>query len=203
VFVKAMTAPFSLLAGLFGGGQENLDLVEFAPGSAGIDEAALRKAQVLARSLFERPALQLEIEGTADEAADAAALRREAVAALVRRAKASAERKQGPSGSVDMLPAEYPRWLAVAYQAAFPAREKADPGEKAPPPPTVAEMEERLSASVAVPADQLRELAAQRAAAAQDQILAAAKVDPGRVFLVQGGERAGKEKGARVYFTLK
>jgi hypothetical protein len=201
VFIKAATAPFALLGSLFGGGAENLDLLEFPPGSAEVDEAGLGKAQVLAKALFERPALQLEIEGTADEAADGAALRRQAVADLVRRAKASAARE--PPESVEVPPAEYPRWLQAAYRAAFPGPEKPGPDGKAPPPPTVAQMEARLSASIAVTADDFRQLAAQRAAAARDRILAAAQVDPGRVFLVEGGERAGKGKGARAYFTLR
>jgi len=203
VLVKAVTAPFALLGSLFGGGQESLDLVEFPPGSADIDEAALRKAQVLAKALFERPALQLEIEGTVDEVADVAALRRQALATLVRRAKWSSARREGPPEAVEVSPAEYPRWLEIAYQTAFPVPAKPAPGEKALPPPTVAEMEERLSASLAVPAEALRELAAQRAAAARDRILAAAQVEPGRIFLVEGGERARKEKGVRAYFTLR
>jgi len=60
-----------------------------------------------------------------------------------------------------------------------------------------------LSASLTVPAEDFRELASQRASAARDRILAGAQVDPSRVFLVEGGERAGKEKGARADFTLR
>ncbi len=30
-----------------------------------------------------------------------------------------------------------------------------------------------------------------------------AEVDAGRIFLVEGGERAAKEEGARAYFTLR
>lgn len=202
VFIKAATAPFALLASVFGGGKESLDLVEFAPGSAELDEAALGKLRILAKALYERPALKLEIEGTADADADGAVLRRQAVAGLVRRAKSSASGQKSPQ-PVEISPAEYPRWLQAAYRAAFPGPEKPGPGGKAPPPPTVAEMEERLSASIAVPAADFRELAQRRAAAARDGILGAAQVDPGRVFLVEGGERAAKEKGTRAYFTLE
>ncbi len=202
VFIKAATAPFALLASAFGGGKESLDLLEFPPGSAEVGEAARGRARVLAKALYERPALQLEIEGTADEATDGEALRRRALAALVLRAKASAGRKEQAAAEIEVAPAEYPRWLEVAYRAAFPAPAKPPSGPKAPPP-TVAEMEQRLAASLPVSPADLRELASQRAAAARDAILAAAQVDPGRVFLVEGGERASKEKGARAYFTLR
>jgi hypothetical protein len=62
-------------------------------------------------------------------------------------------------------------------------------------------MEQRLAASLPVSPADLRELASQRSAAARDAILAAAQVEPGRIFLV--GERAAKEQGARAYFTLR
>ena len=145
--------------------------------------------------------LALEIEGTTDQAGDGTALRRRGLASLVRRTKAAAEKR--PPDSVEVSPAEYPRWLEAAWQAAFPAPAKRPAGEKAPPPPTPAEMEQQLMESLPVSADELRELASQRAAAARDGILAAAQVEPGRVFLVEGGERATKEKGARAWFTLR
>jgi hypothetical protein len=197
VFIKAATAPFALLASAFGGGKENLDFLEFPPGSAELDEAGQGKARVLAKALFERPALQLEIEGTTDQAADGASLRRRALLALLRRTKATAEKR--PPDSVEVAPAEVPRWLEAAWKAAFPAQGR--PAREKPPTP--AEMEQQLMESLPVSPAELRELASQRAAAAQGAILAAAQVEPGRVFLVEGGERAAKEKGARAWFTLK
>ncbi|HYQ80820.1 MAG TPA: DUF748 domain-containing protein, partial [Anaeromyxobacteraceae bacterium] len=152
VFIKAATAPFALLASAFGGGKENLDFLEFPPGSAELGEAGLAKVRVLAKALYERPALALEIEGTTDQAGDGTALRRRGLASLVRRTKAAAEKR--PPDSVEVSPAEYPRWLEAAWQAAFPAPAKRPAGEKAQPPPTPAEMEQQLMESLPVSADE-------------------------------------------------
>jgi hypothetical protein len=53
-----------------------------------------------------------------------------------------------------------------------------------------------------VPADAYRSLAAERAQRAREALLAAG-LDQARLFLTQGGERAEKEKGPRVYFSVK
>jgi hypothetical protein len=53
-----------------------------------------------------------------------------------------------------------------------------------------------------VPADAYRSLAAERSQRAREALLAAG-LDPVRLFLVQGGERAAKEKGARAYFSVR
>jgi len=71
LIVKAAAAPFKLIGGLVaGGGAEDLGSVSFAPGSSDLNtdaEAALVK---LSQALKERPALRLEIEGTAAQSSD-------------------------------------------------------------------------------------------------------------------------------------
>jgi len=76
VLTRIVTSPFSVLAALFGGKGEELSFQEFQPGSANLLPAALAKLDVLAKGLYERPELQLEIEGSADPVTDLAALRR-------------------------------------------------------------------------------------------------------------------------------
>ncbi len=71
LIVKAAAAPFKLIGGLVAGsGSEDLGSVSFAPGSSELSpesEAALVK---LSNALKERPALRLEIEGTAAQSSD-------------------------------------------------------------------------------------------------------------------------------------
>jgi hypothetical protein len=55
---------------------------------------------------------------------------------------------------------------------------------------------------VQLPPESLGALRQERAEAARARLLALG-VDPGRVFLTQGSERAKKEGGSRVYFSLK
>ncbi|BCV67032.1 hypothetical protein TUM17387_23910 [Shewanella carassii] len=63
VITKAVTAPFSLLAGLVGSDEE-LNLVAFQPGIATLDADAEDKLSKLAKALDDRPKLQLSIEGS-------------------------------------------------------------------------------------------------------------------------------------------
>ena len=206
LLVKVATSPFSALAALAGGGDADLSLVEFAPGQAALDEAAQKRVQALARSLAERPALALELEGTADAAADGAALRRAELERLLRRAKAAAQKPPAAEEAVTVAPEERARWVAAAAAALPPVPPvKAAPGQPAPPPPplpTPAELEERLLASIEVPPEALPALAAARTTAAREALLAAG-LDPGRLFQVEGSERAAREKGARAYFSVQ
>ncbi len=64
--VRAATAPFKFIGGLVtGGGAEDLSNVSFAAGSSELNKDAESALNTLAKALKERPALRLEIEGTA------------------------------------------------------------------------------------------------------------------------------------------
>jgi hypothetical protein len=216
LFTKLVTAPFAALGKLFGGGEgQSLERVEFPPGEAGIDPAADQTLGVLARALRERPALRLEIEGSADEAADGAAIRRTQAREEVRRAKWEALRAKEKGLSLEAVkvePAEYARWLTAAWKAIPPQPGAAPDGRaqdgKAPPKdpkalPAPEEMEAALAAAASVPPEAYRELAARRADAARERLLAAGDLDPARVFVATGGEGARKEGGAKAFFSLQ
>ena len=65
--VKAITAPFSLLANALGGGSSNeLSTVAFAPGSGTLTDPAKAGLDKVAKALADRPALQLTVLGTAN-----------------------------------------------------------------------------------------------------------------------------------------
>lgn len=82
---KIVAAPFAALGSLFGGGEE-LAYVEFAAGSAVVDDAERSKLATLAKALIERPQLRLDVPMASTDA-DAEAL---AQAALVARLPADA-----------------------------------------------------------------------------------------------------------------
>jgi hypothetical protein len=207
LFTKLVTAPFAALGKLFGGGAgETLERVDFAPGSAGLDPAAEKTLGVLGKALRERPALRIEVEGSADEVTDGAALRREQARLEVRRAKWTSlrERQKGIAlDAVQVTPEEYPRWLAAAFAAIPPAPGAAPEGKGARPSVAPEEMEAALAAAARVPPEAYGELAARRADAARDRLLAGGDLDPARAFVAAGGGRARKEGGARVYFELR
>ncbi|WP_085655062.1 MULTISPECIES: DUF748 domain-containing protein [unclassified Pseudomonas] len=71
LIVKAAAAPFKLIGGLVsGGGSEDLGTVSFAPGSSDLTKDAEAALVKLSQALKERPALRLEIEGTAAKSSD-------------------------------------------------------------------------------------------------------------------------------------
>ncbi|HEY7726493.1 MAG TPA: DUF748 domain-containing protein, partial [Anaeromyxobacteraceae bacterium] len=78
------------------------------------------------------------------------------------------------------------------------ARTPPDPKARPPAPEEVA----RLVAAVPIPPEALAGLASERAERSRAAFLDAG-IDPSRLFLVRGGERASRERGARVYFTLR
>ena len=69
--LRAAQAPFKFIGGLInGGGAEDLGTVSFAPGSSELSPEAQKALNTLAQALKERPALRLEIEGTAAQSSD-------------------------------------------------------------------------------------------------------------------------------------
>ncbi|MFT3782734.1 MAG: DUF748 domain-containing protein [Nibricoccus sp.] len=77
ILKKVALAPFSFIASAFGG-EKGVDpsFQKFLPGeNTPVDEAEIKKLDVVARAMKERPELLLEIAGGFDEAIDAPALR--------------------------------------------------------------------------------------------------------------------------------
>jgi hypothetical protein len=204
VLVKVATSPFSALAALVGSDHVDLSVADFSPGLAEPLPSAKESFALLAKSLAQRPALGLELEGSADAAQDGPTLRRAALERSLRHAKASTLRP--PPASSDGLiltPEEHARLVRSAYDAAFPVRTaERKPNEAAPPQPTTQEMEDRLLAAVEVPPEAYRALAAERAHRAR-QAMMAAGIDQSRLFLIERGDGARTAKGACVYFTVK
>ncbi|WP_435038056.1 DUF748 domain-containing protein [Pseudomonas neuropathica] len=71
LIVKAAAAPFKMIGGLISGGSsQDLGTVSFAPGSSELSKDAEAALVKLSQALKERPALRLEIEGTAAKSSD-------------------------------------------------------------------------------------------------------------------------------------
>ncbi|MCS3417763.1 uncharacterized protein involved in outer membrane biogenesis [Pseudomonas sp. BIGb0450] len=69
--VRAATAPFKFIGGLIsGGGAQDLGNVSFAAGSSELSKDSQSALDSLSKALKERPALRLEIEGTAAASSD-------------------------------------------------------------------------------------------------------------------------------------
>ncbi len=199
IVTKLVTSPFSALAALVGGGQADLSMVEFKPGTSELLPDSSQRFVLLAKSLGQRPSLRLDLEGVAEPDADGPALRRAAFERELKHAKAASMRSAPASKDAVTLSSEDRTALVrAAYEAAFPGSAR-KPGEA---PPTEQAMEDRLVSAQQVSPDEYRSLAAERAQRAREALLAAG-LDQARLFLAEGGERAQKEKGARVYFAVR
>jgi uncharacterized protein involved in outer membrane biogenesis len=82
--VKATTAPFSLLGFMFGGANQPLDHIDFAPGASELATSEMKKLDVVARALLARPGLNVAVAGDADVDDDTPSLQREKLKQLLR-----------------------------------------------------------------------------------------------------------------------
>jgi hypothetical protein len=122
ILLKVATSPFALLGAMFGGGEE-LQYVDFAPGSATLADAQTNKLNKLTKALYERPALNLEISGSADTVADREALARQNLRNKINSLRAqelTARGKPVPvAGELKLEDSDYDRLLRKAYNEAF------------------------------------------------------------------------------------
>jgi hypothetical protein len=210
MITRAVTAPFTLLASLVGGGGEELSYVEFDYGRAGITPSAEGRLKALARALNDRPALKLEIAGRFDPVHDLEGLKRAALERKVKTQKLKALARSGaaPKSADDVRieGAEYERFLTAAYgEETFPKPRNLIGLAKGLPVP---EMEKLILQHATVTEADLRQLAGQRAQAVRDYILATGQASADRLFIVASNptpEDAKKSQGkaSRVDFSLR
>lgn len=206
LIVRAVTAPFSLLASAFGSGEE-LSHIDFAPGRAMLDDDARKRIETLVKALNDRPALKLDVAGRANPSVDTDGLRKAGVEALIRAQQREDLSKKGGDAvdGKDLPPldaAQRARYLESAYKAAKIDKPRNVIGfAKSLPGP---DMEALLAASVNVGPDQLRELAVRRAQAVM-AVLREAKLGE-RAFVVAPRVEAKAAEGSKqtgVDFSLK
>jgi hypothetical protein len=183
--VKVVTAPFTFIASMFGGGDE-LSRIDFPAGTAALDATARKRMTALGRALQERPGISFEIEGGADPRQDRDGLRRFLYERKLKAQKLTELVQSGAAvPSLDQLPldpAERDRLLEKAYQAEkFPKPKNALGMEKTLPPP---EMEKLMLVNTRVDDDELRALALRRATAVQATLAKATPASASRLYLV-------------------
>ncbi|HSB36770.1 MAG TPA: DUF748 domain-containing protein, partial [Thermoanaerobaculia bacterium] len=207
---KAATAPFALLGKALGGGKgEEFSSVDFAAGHDALDDAARKKLDALAKALNDRPALKLKATGRFSGEEDLEGLRRLRLERKIKAQKLAdlVERGEAPA-SVDAVvidEKEYATYLRKAYK-----KEKfKKPGgflgiPKDIPAP---EMESLMLANLTPTTDDLRQLALARANAVKEYLTGPGKVEAGRVFILEPGDKPatpeGKASASRVDFALE
>lgn len=206
LITRAVTAPFTLLGSMLEQDEELSEIV-FSPGSAVIEIDAENRLQALSQILNDRPALRLEIAGHIDPTRDYEGLKQMRLQRQIVAHKLTADAKKGETrgafAETELTPDEYSKYLEVEYKAAdfekpanFLGLTKTLPDQ---------EMEQLLLQHATVSADEINELAQDRALAAQSWLLEKGGITGDRVF-VTGVMQSGNTingKGSRVVFTLK
>jgi hypothetical protein len=134
VITKIVTSPFAALGSLFGGKGEEVSFQEFAAGMAELQPASVEKLDAVVKGLYERPGLQLEIEGSVDASADRDALRRQKLQQDLQARKWQSLRKSERSRltpeQITLTEEERAELLSEAYAAAFSPEAVAARGQK-------------------------------------------------------------------------
>ncbi|MDB6032134.1 MAG: hypothetical protein JWM16_2472 [Verrucomicrobiales bacterium] len=119
IMTKLVTSPFAMLGSIFGGKGEDVGYQSFGPGSTNLLTGQGDKLDALLKGLQERPGLQLGIEGSFDEKADAEALRRQKLEQRFRAEKwqalPAAKRQTRAAEKIEFSPAEFDEALNRAY----------------------------------------------------------------------------------------
>ena len=209
IIVKVVTSPFAVLGALAGGGEE-LSYLDFGAGNAAIDPDNAGKIDKLAKILYERPGLNLDIQGTLAPEADSEALRAQLLENRLRAEKLqrmiAAGQRAVPLDEIVLPPDERQLILEEVFvAAALPAPLDAS-GNPVELTPEI--MESLLRTHTAVTPDDLRKLANARAFAAKEYLLATEQVERERIFIVEPKAPQEKEKqegapAGRVVFSLK
>lgn len=216
VVEKAATAPFALLGHLFGGG-EHMNIVEFAPGSAELDQPAKEQLAALVKAMTERPQLKLDVPIVYSTSIDRPRMAAKVLhQQLLARVQNTREGKKHPdtAGEVALAdPQKHFKLLLEQYRedlgkdAALPptalAVQQAQRGETPPYDPAIADLKAALIAHVQVPDSDLDALGKQRAQAIQGALLAGGQVDPGRVFIVSSPPKPESGDKVKVELAVK
>ncbi len=201
LLVKAATSPFALLQASFGGGTD-FSSITFSSGSSRLSAAEEEKLRALAKALGERPGIRLEITGFSDRERDPEGYRGELLLKKMKNEKLLflAKEKRDHSSvqheAVEILPAEYSRWLKTVYEKEkFPKPRTAIGAVKALPDD---EMKKLILANTAVTEQQLRGLARERTLATMNFLLKEGSLPQERLFEKSGDPFASADKGGIV-----
>ena len=186
LITKAVMAPFKLLGALFGGGGDDLSYFQFQPGSSAISADQNSKLDNLAKSLQERPELQLDIRGLASDSLDSKAL---AVQSFIKQIRGTST----TDFSTTFTPDEQTRLLQV-YKMSLKSEPDSllTPAERLTMAKTpeikkqtaVDRAKDKLISVVQVSPQDLRALALSRAAAIKEQLVFQRKVNEANIFIL-------------------
>jgi uncharacterized protein involved in outer membrane biogenesis len=194
-FGKIATAPFTMLGHLVGhhggGGGEDIGNIVFQPGSAALAPSETEKISALAKSLDQRPGLQLEIPATVAPDLDGPTLAQAAYHDSLQAAYRVAFKRQGSPSleQVQATPKLKLRLLETAYRQSYGqpptgVEKAAEAGAKDRDAAAAGALETALQARAKASDSALAALAQARAQAVETALVDTGHIDPKRIFLI-------------------
>jgi hypothetical protein len=200
LLTKIVASPFTLMGKLIpGGGDEDLQFIEFPPGSEAVADEELKKLEALAKGLEERPGLRLEITGTADPVHDRKVLGLQKLKAQL---LARWQQGKGASKEGDLPIVEEERAIKELFDQQRSQQPVATPAQGNSKPPTIEDMRQQLVAAMPVSDAELRLLAQQRAEQIRGQLAGDGKLADERVFLTEVDLTASDHEKVRSRLNL-
>ncbi|HET9862896.1 MAG TPA: DUF748 domain-containing protein [Steroidobacteraceae bacterium] len=203
LLTRIATSPFTLLAKL-GGRDDEINQLDFAAGSATLDQEGQERMRALAKALTERPSLALEVPTAYSPEADGTALAQARLDA--RLAAAGAQPGMDDAARFELLRKLYEKEtdkapLPAAALTVLEKRKSRD--EEVPYRAGIEQLEATLREKQPANEAELGDLARARAQAIRDALLGAGDVDPARVFLLGIKPVAAAEGKVRVELALR
>ena len=179
--------------------------MDFTPGSSLIDEDNTKKAETIAKVLYDRPGLNMDLIGSFNIDRDSTVLHENKFQQLLKNEKLKvSSRKKEPPQSIDEIiiePEEYKTLLKKAYKKATFEKPKNALGFNKKLPPE--EMEKLLRENIIITEDDLRLLAIQRANAVKSCLGESGPVEPERLFIIEPEADTDASKSQRVEMIIK
>jgi uncharacterized protein involved in outer membrane biogenesis len=203
LLTKIVTSPFNLLGKLVGlGDDEQLDNVRFEPGRSDLAPPEQERVSKLAQALAQRPQIKLAVHGVIDNDADARALKEAQVAARIEEEVAGGDQDTRRKVLERLVEERVPDIELDDVRESFTKA----PAEGAKP--VLDELEymndltRRLVETEPLAPEALETLAAARAAAVRDTVVAGGEVDPSRIVLEATEAVSATEDGVEMKFEL-
>ncbi len=194
LLMKAATSPFSLIAGLAGGGEGDLSAVVFTRGLSTLDDAQLEKITKITEALKSRPNLKVEIKGLALNQTDRLGLAESRL--LTRMQNEKWDDIEGDDGApsapnlVELSDKEKNAMIVEYYQddipdAKSPETTESDDGEEIIPDDYYQMARKSLIDQIQVTDLELQQLAKDRATSIAHQLIQVGELPTSRVFVLK------------------
>ena len=204
LIAKAATSPFALLGALIPDG-EDLQYVDFASGSSLIEEGDTKKVETLAKVLYDRPGLEMDIKGSVNAEQERKVLHEKQFELLLKNEKyKNLSREKAESTSLYEIiiePEEFEKLLKKAYKEATFEKPKNALGFTKKLPSE--EMEKLLRENIVITDDDLRLLAIQRANEVKSFLVETGPVEPERLFIIEPKTVADASGAQQVEMIIK